>query len=1039
MKDKITDFYNGVFVYHQPKITTEPKRLFFEIEEGEEVRGSFTVMLEDERRVKGILFTHMQGMVFKNNSFYARASRIEFTCTSQYFRPGETLTDSIWLITDAGEYELPIEIQMAGDKEDVHKAEEKPLLPEFAKLKIEPLERKKGKGRRDEWKAYRSQESCLMQIQMVLEEEGRNVCTKEEADRRLRKLTDTLKKADRQSDLYPLIDIWLMLREGRREEAGRLLHKYEKARLYQQKEMEICALFLYVNALYRNDEKVTLASVAQLKKFYQKRPKNGLVTGFLLKLDPQLKKKRRTRYMILERQFYAGVKNRLLYQAAWNLIREDSALFTRLDAFTIQVFGWAASRGILTVEAAQAAAKEAGRIKKWSPFAAAFLKTCYKISPSRETAGAVCSVYIRGNRTDADAFYWYQKGVELDAKITNLYEYFLYALPEGYPRLLPRQVLLYFHYHNTLTRRLKTILYCNLIRYGTPGEEIYEEYRRMLQEFLLQQLQQRKIDDSLAWLYGKCLLVETLGKDMLEALADLLFLRKLTCKDQRMRYVEVAYEQLQEKISVRLTGGCAYIPVYTPKAQILLVDGQGKRYEKTVAYEMKRMLVEPGFMQACTMSLKDHLGLKLYLLDGKGPHSLTEENLWLARDFLDDDRISDAYRQKLKLELLDYEMSRQSLDRMDERLKISDAGVMGLKRKEQAFYIGVLIALGQDGEALGLMEKTGCIDVDAGQVLRLFQRLMEEEKVSRERLLPLARQVFLKGVYTEDVIELLAERCRGNTKELLEIWKAGDRFGLALPELGEQVVVQALFTECCVKEVFPVFASLDAGKGESLVLQAYLNYAGWLDFVKGQNAVAGFFDCLEHHLLWEDRLSEAAKLSYLRRLSQMPSLTESQKRLAGRLMKELTEKRRYFGFMRHLLPYLEEQGRPDDRTVVEYRCDPNHKVVLHYILEHHGKKVLHYEAERLYPVCGGVFTRTFILFYKERLTWFFTETDEDGTERSTGCETLECVDDQEGRDRYHRLCRMQRALDLGQEQKLKQMMQEYKELSKLAREEFKVR
>ena len=238
MKEKITDFFNGVFVYNQPKITIEPKQLLFEIKEGEEVQGSFIVASSDERRVKGILFTHMQGVSLKNDSFYGRASRIEFAYIPAYFCPGETLTDSIWLITDAGEYELPIKIKMTGDKEKDLKREEKPLLPEFAKLKIQPLEHKKGKGRSDEWKAYRNQESCLIKMQMILEEEGRNACTKEKADRRLRVLIDSLKKADRQSDLYPLIDIWVMLREGRKEEAGRILHKYEKARLYQQKEVE---------------------------------------------------------------------------------------------------------------------------------------------------------------------------------------------------------------------------------------------------------------------------------------------------------------------------------------------------------------------------------------------------------------------------------------------------------------------------------------------------------------------------------------------------------------------------------------------------------------------------------------------------------------------------------------------------------------------------------------------------------------------------------------------------------------------------------
>ena len=202
------------------------------------------------------------------------------------------------------------------------------------------------------------------------------------------------------------------------------------------------------------------------------------------------------------------------------------ALFTRLDRFTFQVFGWAASCGVLTKEAAQAVAVQAVRIKRWSPLAARLLKSCYEVHPSKETVGAVCSVYIRGQRTDAEAFEWYERGVEWDAKITNLYEYFIYSLPQNYPKLLPRQVLLYFHYHNTLSSQQKTEFYCNLIRYGTPGEPVFEDHRRLLQEFLLEQLRERKLNEPLAWLYGRCLLTETLEKNLLEALADILFCRK---------------------------------------------------------------------------------------------------------------------------------------------------------------------------------------------------------------------------------------------------------------------------------------------------------------------------------------------------------------------------------------------------------------------------------------------------------------------------------------------------------------------------------
>ena len=44
-----------------------------------------------------------------------------------------------------------------------------------------------------------------------------------------------------------------------------------------------------------------------------------------------------------------------------------------------------------------------------------------------------------------------------------------------------------------------------------------------------------------------------------------------------------------------------------------------------------------------------------------------------------------------------------------------------------------------------------------------------------------------------------------------------------------------------------------------------------------------------------------------------------------------------------------------------------------------------------------------------------------------------------GDSRYSRLCRMQCALDRRQDRSLKQMMEEYEELTELAEKEFRVR
>lgn len=1037
MKEKIIEFFNGIFVYDQPCLKLEPEELAFDIDASALVRGSFVVSSRDERRVKGLLHTRIPGLTLLNDSFYARAARIEYTYQPQYLREGETMEGRIWLETSAGEYALFVKVRIKGAETEEEADEELPVL--LAKEAELPVCRT-GPGRSPAHQERRAQTAALAEFQRVLERERRGACTGREASDRFRELADSLTAADPESALYPLLDAWVLLREGKRTEAGWILKKYEKTRLLKLRDYSVRAVFLYVNSLFCEDEKVTASAAAQLQKYYQKQPEDRAAAAVLLKMDQKPALSPRARYLMLERLFRSGVRNRLLYQEAYTLLREDMALFGRLDGFSLQTFHWAATRGLLTPETAGAAARQATRIRKWSPMAAGLLKLCYEMDPSRETAGAVCLLCIRGNRTDAEAFAWYEKGVEYDTKITNLYEYFIYALPKEYPKLLPRQVLLYFHYHNTLTGAQKTKIYCNLVRYGTPGEEVYEEHKKQLQEFLLEQLKGRKVNEDLAWLYRRCLLPETLEGEFLEALADVLFLQKITCQEKRIRAVEVCHEQLAEPVLVPLTGGTAFIPVYTQSAKITLVDEQGGRHQKSVPYERKEALTEPEFLRYCIGRLKDHLGLNLYLLDKEGSHVLREDNLSAAWKLAEDRRVRESYQQQLKLELLEYEQRQHGPKPPDERLLFTDAEVLKMTRSCQGSYIESLILLKKDETALRLLWKSGCREVDAGLLLQLLQRLLFTEQYARNLLRPLVRQVFQKGMYTEEIVAFLAEEGMGDTKELLAVWTAGGKFGMSLPKLGEQILVQALFTERYVCEAFPVYAALDDRGGESVLGGAYLNYTGWLDFVKGQEVPEEVYDSLEHHLQWGDRLAVPAVLAYLKQLSVLLFLTDSQKRLAGRLLRELSVKNRRFAFIQKLYPYMEEGGRPSDHAVVEYRCAPGHKVILHYVLEYHGRKTFDYVSERLYPAFEGVFTRTFILFYGERLTWFITETAEDGTEISTECRTLENREEQiEGKDRYSRLCRMQQALDHRQERALRQMMEEYEELAAVTEERFRIR
>ena len=109
----------------------------------------------------------------------------------------------------------------------------------------------------------------------------------------------------------------------------------------------------------------------------------------------------------------------------------------------------------------------------------------YQTYEEQEILEAVCSLLIKGDRKERDAFAWYEKALEQGVNLTRLYEYFLYSLPEDYGHLLPKEVLLYFSYDKDLNRHSRQVLYRNILEYMNPSAELYQSYTRHMEQFAM--------------------------------------------------------------------------------------------------------------------------------------------------------------------------------------------------------------------------------------------------------------------------------------------------------------------------------------------------------------------------------------------------------------------------------------------------------------------------------------------------------------------------------------------------------------------------
>ena len=245
MKDKIIDFSNGIFTYEQASLRIEPEMLKLEIQDGRGVEGSFLIVSCDERRVKGIVISEIPGFHLKKTSFFGRAARMEYEYQPQWIQEGETREEKLFVESDAGEYEIPVVITAV--VKEIQQQEEEPLPEERASAEVKQ-ELKKGPGRSEDWKRRRSRQKIMAAFLMELERERRGDSSVKKALQRYRTLVDQLRKENPEDPVGPLMDAWVMFREGRKEEAGWILRKYEKTRLYQQKQVTVRAVFFYVNS-----------------------------------------------------------------------------------------------------------------------------------------------------------------------------------------------------------------------------------------------------------------------------------------------------------------------------------------------------------------------------------------------------------------------------------------------------------------------------------------------------------------------------------------------------------------------------------------------------------------------------------------------------------------------------------------------------------------------------------------------------------------------------------------------------------------------
>lgn len=478
------------------------------------------------------------------------------------------------------------------------------------------------------------------------------------------KRVDQLLDLEPNNEHYQLLKAHIYLRGRREEEAKWILDNGSYSKFVIGRKHEISAYYMFLTALLKKDSLHTNRVLEEIYRVYMKHPYSWPLLCMIINLDYKYRDYN-DRIRVLERQFFNGANQILLYAEAYICFQERVLLLRKLESFEVQVLNFATKYKIITRELALHMADLVCQQKKYDHKLLRILERAYKMYEEPDILRAICMQLIKGNKTGNEYFKWYEMAVKQEMKIAQLYEYYMMSLnPERVKSAFPRIVYLYFLHGMNLDWRRKALLYENILMYESENSEIYKHYCEQMKVFAKEQLLKRHINESLRVIYNRFIHPNTISLEELDALYDVCHAYQITTKIKAMKYVLVIEKDgsVRQRIPYRAEFG-AKIYLYDKEARIVWEGENGVHYTDTIPYETRRLLYEMRYLELCKnrrMTQKEqekvHSGIEVSYENLKfyGMEPFEEKDVFLlcSKRIREQEQVEDDFISYLCFELL---------------------------------------------------------------------------------------------------------------------------------------------------------------------------------------------------------------------------------------------------------------------------------------------------------------------------------------------------------------------------------------------------
>ncbi|MBO5550540.1 MAG: hypothetical protein J5966_01155 [Lachnospiraceae bacterium] len=792
---------------------------------------------------------------------------------------------------------------------------------------------------------------------------------------RSNRLIERLLLADRNDPESRLMQAQLLLASKRYNEADIVLGAVEREMDQRDFTLELAAYYTYLRAMCDQDEKELDRAVRKVWDLYHRSDESWRILWILIYLDETIKMSPERERALIEDQVMRGMRSPVMYLEAYSILSNDPSFIKKLSDFEINVLGFAVRRGLLKKEIADQVAILSQRMRGFDPRVIKIMGAYFNEFNDSEMLVSICSYLIRNEVTDGRYFPYFEKAVERDLGVTNLYDFYLYTMKRSSTRLLPKNVLMYYSFQNNLPPVFRSYVYANMIVNEKEAGMYLTQSLDSCAEFAASEIMQGHMDENLAIIIDYLRFfrdVKRDGYDLDGIDREILkngFLHLVLVNDPKIRTVTVVEDAFKEERTVAVKGGRAYISIYDIDHELFFQDEEGRRYGgKYTDYEEIKLLRLTSFLESTGFVETDDPGLWVALSEnGRSYISINDRNVSYVRSIIDSALFSRRFKEGLLTGLLRYYFDNDMQNALDELLSSINVGELTMEERNE--YVRFCSIKGDDDEAYNVIKEYGSYGMDPRILMRIATRFIEDGRESDPVLLETAAASFRGNKYNEEILDFVSRYYEGTVRELKDIWRACLDFDADASVIEGRIIEQMLATGAYIGERDEIFFDYLKGDTSIRVVGEYFRKTAEDDFLRDTLLDDRLYIGLLEYAI-DEELSDIEALCLIRFFVNRRDMRSD--RILFPYIRDLAERDIVFDFF---LPYSDLMPALklfSEEVFIEYRTDPGSRVMLNYCLEGANESSVSYKNEIMRELYPGVYQSRGVVFPGETLQYYIT-------------------------------------------------------------------